>query len=191
MPFPLLSLIGPAAGLIGRIAGGAGQGASNQRLNENEQRLRAAQLQSADQLGRAGMDLHRRQFQQDEPRVQAMQSLQGSLLNRLQPLQMQGVSDRVRIPQMNSILSAIGPEARQAGSLLEQRGLSGLQNPTQFAPLQPMQMQALQKSGLLEKILGGVGLGGSLLGALGQFGNGPTHEHMSGHNLPIDPYGGG
>lgn len=194
-----------AAPLIGKIFGGAGQGAANQRITENDQRLRAAQLANADALGRAQlqsshglnsaqMDLARRQFQQNEPNAQASQALRGSILQRIQPLQMSGLSDRVasRIPRMNSIIDAIGPEARAAGALLAQRGLSGLEGGgTQFDPIAPLnlppaQMAALQKSGLLEKILGGVGLGGSLIGALGDF-----RQPTSGNDLPIDEFGGG
>jgi hypothetical protein len=98
-------------------------------------------------------------------------------MERIQPLRMTGLSDRVqaRMPQMNSIIDAIGPEARQSGKLLAQRGLTGLGNPTRFDPLPaqslpPATLVALQKSGLLEKILGGLGLAGSVMGGLGQLG---------------------
>jgi hypothetical protein len=196
-----------AAPLIGKIFGGAGQGAATQRLGENDQRLRAAESANRDALARAGLmanynlsganlDLARTQFQQQEPTVQAGQALRGSMLQRIQPLQLSGLSDRVsaRMPQMNSIIDAIGPEARQAGALLAQRGLSGLEKgPTRFQPLPqvnlpPMQMAALQKSGLLEKILGTVGLIGSTVGAFGDI---DPNANTSGNNLPIDEHGGG
>lgn len=207
MPFLEAAMI--AAPLLGKIFGGAGKGASDQRMSENDQRLRQAQmtnqynlssagLQSSDNMNRARVDLDRREFQQREPGAQARQAMVGSLLNRIQPLRLSGLSSRVQasMPQMNSIIDAIGPEARQAGSLLAQRGLSGLESgPTQFSEIPalnipPAQMAALQKSGLLEKILGTVGLIGSGVGALDAAGalNGrPT----SGNGLPIDPYGGG
>jgi hypothetical protein len=192
VPIPaILAAAGPVAGLIGRIFGGGAKGASDQRLNENQQRLQQAQMQNQYALGSAGMDLQRRQFAQQEPNAQAMQALRGSLLERIQPLKLSGLSERVqgRMPQMNSIIDAIGPEARQAGSLLAQRGVGGLQQgPTQFAPLPPAQMAALKSSGLLEKILGAGGLIGSTVGALGDLG---SVTPRSGNNLPIDPYGGG
>lgn len=221
MPFMAAALA--AAPLLGRIFGGASQGSANQRLQENQQQLQQSQLQNTDTLGRAQLqsndalsrarlqqdfalqvgqlDLARRQFQQNEPGVQARQAAIGSLLQRLQPLAMSGLSDRVnaRMPRMNSLIDALGPEARQAGGLLAQRGLSGLQSGgTQFDPLSapsmpalnlpPAQVAALQQSGMLERILGWSGLIGSTVGALGDFGQG---NNTSGNNLPIDPYGGG
>lgn len=192
MPFmAALPAIAAGASLLGKIFGGGAKGSADQRMAENQQRLQQAQMQNQYALGSAGMDLQRRQFQQQEPGMQARQALAGSILQRIQPLRLTGLSDRVsaRMPQMNSIIDAIGPEARQAGSLLSSRGLSGLESgPTQFAPLPPAQIAALQKSGLLEKILGAGGLIGSTVGALGDLG---SVTPRSGNNLPVDPYGGG
>lgn len=208
MPFmAALPAITAGASLIGRLFGGAGKGSADQRLTENDQRLRATQMQNADALARAslansaattraamqnsdtynraGLDLERRRFQQTEPNLQARQAAIGSLLSRIQPLALSGLSARTqgRMPRMNSIIDALGPEARQAGSLLASRGLSGLQaGPTQFADLPPVSLPpevqlppalvaSLKGSGLLEKILGGGGLIGSIVGGLGDLGN--------------------
>jgi hypothetical protein len=178
-----------AAPLIGRIFGGAAGGASNQRLNENDQRLRASIAANQDALGRAqlqsqhaiqggNLDLNRRQFQQNEPNARAGQAVRGSILQNIQPLRLSGLSPRVqaRMPQMTSIIDALGPEARQAGALLARAGISGLQNPSTFQPLPqlnlpPAQVAALQRSGILEKILGAGGLIGSTVGALGDLGS--------------------
>lgn len=201
---PLLPLLMAAGPLIGKIFGGAAKGSADQRYAENNQALTnanqqnqlalaLAQLKSSDAMQRAQMqnsynlsganvDLARKQFAQSEPSVQARQAMIGSLLNRIQPASLSGLSDRVQIPNLqNSIISALGPEARQAGALLAQRGVSGLQNPTKFDPLPAasmpgplelpaMQQAQLQKSGLLEKILGGAGLVGSTIGAIGDLG---------------------
>lgn len=197
-----------AAGLLGRLLGNAAKGSADQRMSENNQRLTQAGMQgqyglnraqsmNSDALSRANLDLNRRAFSQQEPTAQARQALMGSLLERIQPMALSGVSDRVHIPTLNnSIISAIGPEAREAGALLAQRGLSGLQSGgTKFPELPasitvPEQMpylsQALQKSSLLEKLLGAGGLIGSTVGVLGDLRT-PT----SGNGLPIDPYGGG
>ena len=227
MPIPAALAAAPAiAGLLGKIFGGAGQGSANQRYNENQQRLQQAQInnrdlldrasltsanqntragmQNADTQFRAGLDMERKKFLQSEPNLQAKQAMLGSLLQRIQPLQLSGVSDRVRqsMPQMNSIIDALGPEAREAGGLLAQRGLSGLKGgPTQFAELPPVslpdvlhlppaQLAAMEKSGLLEKIMGGIGMAGSVVGALGDL-ESATGRPKSGNGLPIDPYGGG
>ena len=202
---PLLPLLMAAGPLIGKIFGGAAKGSADQRYAENNQALAnanqqnqlalaLAQLKSSDAMQRAQMqnsynlsganvDMARKQFLQNEPSVQARQAMIGSLLNRIQPASLSGLSDRVQIPNLqNSIISALGPEARQAGALLAQRGVSGLQNPTKFDPLPaasmpgPLELPALQqaqlqKSGLLEKILGGAGLVGSTIGAIGDLGS--------------------
>lgn len=200
----MLGAILGGASLIGKIFGGAGQGAAQQRITENQQRLQQAQMQNQDALARgnfglnsAAMDLQRRQFAQNEPGVQARQALAGSLLARIQPLQLSGLSPRVqaRMPQMNSIIDAIGPEARQAGSLLSSRGLSGLESgPSTFDPLPtlpPAQIAALQKSGLLEKILGIGGLVGSTVGALGDLNSvgGSMNNAMPSNYTGMDRYG--
>lgn len=235
MPFPAALLAaGPIAGLMGKIFGGAAKGSAEQRMGENQQALLQAQLQNSDNIARAGLmsnnantragmqndnattrasmqnsdnqfraglDLQRKQFSQNEPSVQARQAMVGSLLSRIQPIRAPGGGS-----QMPSIIDALGPEAREAGGLLSQRGLSGLQSgPSKFADipgvslpdvtlpdvlnLPPQQLAALQKSGLLEKIMGTLGIAGSAIGAFGS-GNTPVTP-TSGNGLPIDPYGGG
>jgi hypothetical protein len=198
----------PAIGAVGSVLGGAAQGSANQRMGENQQALLQAQLrnqdtlaraglmsnnantrasmQNADNQFRAGLDLDRKRFLQTEPNVQARQAMVGNLLSRIQP--MRAPAGHTQLP---SILDAIGPEAREAGGLLAQRGLSGLQHPTQFdempavslpevLQLPPAQIAQLQKSGLLEKIMGGLGVAGSVVGALGDLnsvgGNGRHYD---------------
>lgn len=151
----------------------------------NDNAYQRASMTNANNLSRAGLDLDRRRYGLQEPSVQARQALAGSLLSRIKPVQINGMPAGMGV--RSSIIDAIGPEAREAGSLLAQRGLSGLQRgPAQFdalpdaalpnltlpefANLPPATQAALQKSGLLEKILGGVGLAGSIIGGLGELG---------------------
>lgn len=219
-----------AAPYIGRIFSGAAKGSSDQRINENNQRLRQsesaqdyalrrmqlmnsdalsrAQLSSNDAMNRAEIDLRRRAFQQQEPNAQAKQAMLGNLLERLQPVSLSGLSDRVHIPTLNnSIIDALGPEARQAGALLAQRGLSGLQGgPSQFDAIPALNLPqsislperapgadvSLQKSGMLEKILGTVGLIASGAGAIGgAMGNGGYGPGPTGPYEPNDQNGWG
>lgn len=164
-----------------------------------------ASMTNTDTYQRAGIDMDRRRFTQQEPSVQARQALGGSLLSRLRPVQINGMPEGMGV--RSSILDAISPEAREAGSLLSQRGLSGLRSgPSQFTDLPaaslpeltlpevlslpPATQAALQKSGLLEKLLGGAGLVGSIMGGLGQL-NSIGGRPTSGNGLPIDPTGGG
>ena len=210
MPFMAAAML--AAPLLGKIFGNAAKGSADQRMVENQQAMLQAQMRNNDTLSRAGLmsnnatsragmandnaqtrasmqnsdnqfraglDLSRKQFTQNEPSVQARQALTGSLLSRIQP--MRAPSGFTQNP---SILDAIGPEARQAGSLLSQRGLDGLRSgPSKFADipgvslpdltlpdvlnLPPATIAAMQKSGLLEKIMGAIGVVGSGMGAIG------------------------
>lgn len=156
---------------------------------QNANALARASMTNADTYQRAGLDLNRRMFAQQEPNAQARQALAGSLLSRIQPVQIAGMPAGMGVKR--SIIDAIGPEAREAGALLSQRGLSGLQRgPAQFSDLPPVSLPdaylpdpvtlpdvinlppatqaALQKSGMLEKIMGTLGLVGSVAGAVGQ-----------------------
>ncbi len=178
----------PAIEGIGRVAGNAAKGASDQRMAQNQQSiqhaastnrdmLERASLANANQNSRAGMtnehnqfsaglDLQRKNFLQNEPNVQARQALTGSLMSRIQPMRAPSGFE-----QRPSILDAIGPEAREAGGLLAQRGLSGLKNPTQFDAMPgvslpdvlnmpPAMLAQVEKSGMLEKsVLAGAGYG--------------------------------
>lgn len=227
MPIPAAVML--AAPLLGKILGGAAQGSAKQRMGENHQALLQAQMRNSDNIARgaltsnnantrasmandhaqtrssmqnndnqfrAGLDLQRKQFSQNEPSVQASQALRGSLMQNIQPL---------RAPrgftQQPSIIDAIGPEARQAGGLLAQRGLQGLQSgPSKFADipgvslpeltlpdvlnLPPQVQAAMQKSGMLEKIMGGLGIAGSVIGAFNQGPRDPGEDTLGG-------YGGG
>jgi len=229
---PLLPLIMAAAPAISKIFGGAAKGSADQRYGETNQNLAVTNANNANALNRAslmnqnattragmenaynqfnaGLDMERKKYLQAEPGMQARQALIGNLLEKIQPLQLSGLSERVQqsMPKMNSIIDSLGPEARQAGQLLAQRGLSGLQSgPTQFDPmpkvslpdvlnLPPAQLAAMQKSGLLEKIMGGIGLGASVVGALGDLksvsGGGEPSQFANGMPSPytgMDRYG--
>lgn len=177
---------------------------------QNANALARAGMQNTDTYQRAAIDMDRRRFAQQEPNAQARQALAGSLLSRIQPVQIAGMPAGMGVQR--SILDAIGPEAREAGSLLSQRGLQGLRSgPTKFSDLPPVSLPglslpdgvslpdvlnlppatqaALQKSGLLEKIMGGLGLAGNIIGGLGQLGGngGPRVNPNSTHDGDADP----
>lgn len=214
------------AGLIGKIAGGAGKGAADQRAGENQQGLQRSQLlaqlyglqQNATQrsleagsnerLSQGNLDLNQRNFQQDQrqfalnaPGVRGRQAVRGSLMQNVQPASITGLPDRIQsnIPQMSGGLTpaALSPEVRQMGGQLQRDAIMNQlkgdpidafapQQQTDFSKgvLTPPQIAELEKSGLLEKILGGTGLIGSLLGSLGGRGGGSRGD------LPLDGEGG-
>lgn len=177
-------------------------------VNQNATQ-RALESGSDERLRQGGLDLNQRQFQQGQrefalqaPSVRGRQAVKGSLMANLQPFSVSGLPDRVqsRIPQLSGGLSpaAFSPEMRQMGQMLQRDAILGQlkgdpvdtfapQTPTDFSSgvLTPPQIAELEKSGLLEKILGGTGLIGSLLGSLGE--SRPRQQT----NYPIDPIGGG
>lgn len=198
------------AGLLGKVFGGAGKGAADQRMSENQQALQRSQLlaqlyginQNAqsqalqsganERLAQGNLDLNQRNFQQDQrqfalqaPSVRGRQAVRGSLMQNLQPASISGLPSRIQanIPQLSGGLTpaALSPEVRQMGGMLQRDAILGQLrgDPVDtFAPMQPTNFQSgvltppqiaeLEKSGLLEKILGGTGLIGSLLGGIGE-----------------------
>jgi len=153
--------------------------------------MQLLQAEESSKQNRAGIDLQRRNFALNAPSARGKQALLGSLIQNIQDVNISGGSPqmRARMPQISGGLrpSAIGPMAQQMGALMQQNAVSGQQKGDVFDPMAPTdfksglvdpqtytidapELQALQESGLLEKILGGIGLGGSLFGALGQGG---------------------
>jgi hypothetical protein len=158
-------------------------------INQNAQ-SQALQSGSNERLAQGNLDLNQRNFQQDQrqfaltaPSTRGRQAVRGSLMQNLQPMTLSGLPDRIssRIPTISGGLTpaAFSPEVRQMGGMLQRDAILGQLkgDPVDtFAPMQqtdfqsgvltPPQIAELEKSGLLEKILGGTGLIGSLLGGL-------------------------
>lgn len=168
---------------------GIQQNAATSAANAQQQAIMQALLGgSNEQNAHANIDLDRRKFVLDAPSTRGKQALLGSLMQNMKPVTMTGGSPQMlaRMPQFSGGLSpsALGPLARQMGLLMQQNSVAGQQKGDTFAPLErtdfksgvldpgrstvlPPILAQLQKAGLLEKILGGIGLGGSLLGGLG------------------------
>lgn len=171
----------PALGAIGGVAAGAAKGSANQRVLEGNQGLDYAQLQqqaardkySSDLSGanaQFGAGLQGAQFasgQQDRARkAAALQSL------------LSGMQDFKATPGNPAIAAAMGtstggarPSALTGNSaaLMQLLGQAGPSAPTYTAPT-PYAAPPVPKpptAGFGEKALGGIGLGGSILGALG------------------------
>ena len=177
-------------GAAGQIAGMAGQGAAGQRMGENDQisqrnnqRLAAYNTQQ-NAMSRAlenqsGENMQRAQWGVQSDRERARQSVLGSLMKNLQTSRVSSSNPMLqgRIPtytgglQASSVLDAM---TRQQGQGLLQKALTAQQTgsdvpaATDFLKgvLTPPELEALKKSGLLEKILGAVGLAGSIAGGV-------------------------
>jgi len=146
----------------------------------------ALENSSRERLGQGGLDLDQRKFALAAPGTRASNAVRGSLIQNLQPVSFSGLPSRISnsIPHMTGGLTpaAISPEARAAGGELTRQSVLELLKGDQFTPQTPTnfqggvlplpQMEALKQSGLLEKILGGLGLGGSLLSGLAPSGYG-------------------
>jgi hypothetical protein len=136
--------------------------------------------QSAEQVSHANLDLDRRRHALAAPSARASQSVRGSILANAQPFTVSGLPDRVasRIPQISGGLTPemFSGDTRALGEELTRSALLDQLKGDDFAPLERTnfqsgvlaspQLQEYQKSGLLEKILGGLGLAGSVVGGI-------------------------
>lgn len=186
-----LPVVGPAAGAIGTIAGMAGGGAAGQRQDENsligQRNNQKAALYNTQQgatsrayENQSGEGLQRAQLGITSDRERARQSMLGSLMKNLQTSQVSSGNPRLagKIPTFTGGMQAsqvLDPMTRAQGqglmtkALTAQRTGSDVPAATNFlaSVLTPPELDALKKSGLLEKILGGIGLAGSVAGGLG------------------------
>lgn len=164
---------------------------------------RSLEAGSQERLAQGNQDLDQRRFALSAPSARASQSVRGSLMQNLQPASFSGLPDRVssRIPTLQGGLnpSALNADTRALGGELSRKALLDQMAGDNFAPMQqtdfskgvlPMpELEALKKSGLLEKILGSLGMAGNVIGGVGSlFGGG---SRTSGNGLPVDPWGGG
>ncbi len=156
--------------------------------NQNAQ-MSALIAGSNERNNQAGIDLDQRKFALAAPGARASNAMRGSLMQNLHSASLSGLPSRVSnsIPTLHGGLNPdefMTPEARQAGGELTRQSVMELlkggdtfkpQTATDFqgGVMKPptMDLAQLQQSGLLEQILGGVGLGGSILGGLGQIGD--------------------
>lgn len=198
MPFPLLAMLAAGAiGRIasGAAHGSADQRhtenqetAEKNRLlaqlygtnqNATMNALMAGSRERSDQRGQA---LDERKFALSAPSTRANQSVRGSILQNAQPVTLSGLPDRVssHIPQISGGLTPamFSADTRALGGEMTRKALIDQLKGDTFDPMEqtdfnkgvlPLpKMEEYQKAGLLEKILGGVGLAGSLAGGVGQ-----------------------
>lgn len=171
-------------------------------VNQNAT-MNALTAGSSERLAQGNQELDRRQFALNAPRTRASQSVRGSILQNAQPLSLSGLPDRVssRIPQMSGGLTPamFNADTRALGGELTRSALIDQLKGDEFTPMEqtdfskgvlPMpQLEELKKSGLLEQILGSLGMASSIgAGAMGTI-EGSRRRVPT--NYPIDPVGGG
>lgn len=197
-----LGKVAPALGAIGGVAAGAAQGSANQRFAEGNQQLGYAQLgqqaardkYSSDLAGsnaQFGAGMQGAQFasgQQDRERKAAMLS---SLLGGMQDFKATPGNPAIAAAMGHSVGGAL-PSALTGNkdALMAMLAQSGPQAPT-YTPPMPYQapvLPTIPTQGGAEKVLGGVGLGTSILGALGPLYQ-PKPKQQTGiynpSNLPV------
>jgi hypothetical protein len=163
-----IPIIGPIAGAIeGGMAGGRQQETQN-NSQYDQNRLRAAALLEQALRSRQGL-----------AGDQAGNSVRGDILAGAQPASVNGpiVHTGGRIPQISGGLSPalFSPNTRQLGQNMSRNALLDQMNTPKLDIPQP---QAPQQSGLLDKILGGVSLGGAATSLIPKIGRRP----------PVDPF---
>lgn len=197
MPFPLMAVLAGAGGL-GKIFGGAAKGSADERASNNDliarrnalmaslygtrqnATMNAAMSGSREQSDHANIDLDRRRHALAAPGVRGRQAVRGSLMQHLQPVSFSGLNPRINVPTMTGGLTpaALGPEVREMGALLSRQAILDQLEGDEFTPLKATNfndavlatppMENYQRSGLMEKILGGLGLAGSIAGGVGE-----------------------
>jgi hypothetical protein len=183
----ILSAGASAAGAIGNIASGAAKGSADQRMAENNQALNFAQLGqqgardkfSADLAGanaQFGSGMQGAQFARDGQSREQRQAILSSLLGGMQDVSLTPGNPKIAAA-MGQRLGGARPSALTGNKDILQAllGQAQIQAPEYQAPTpyQGVALPEMDDAGLLEKIGGGVGLGGSLLGALGALANKP------------------
>lgn len=172
----MMPVVGPLLSGLGQVAGGAAKGSSDQRMSENQQMLGHDALQNQQygtqqnaQMQAGGLDLQRQGFSEDARGNRAKQALIASILQNFQPGHV-GVSGVKDANLTGGVLASLGNAGSQASlAQLYKDALSAQMTPDHFSGgeiLHPPTLSQPKGSGVLEKVLGGVGLGGSLLGAL-------------------------
>lgn len=197
MPLPLMAILAGAGGL-GKIFGGAAKRSADERNVNNNQiaqrnsllaslygtrqnaALDAARLGSSERLNQAGLDLDQRRHALAAPGVRGRQAVRGSLMQHLQPVSFSGLNPRINVPTMTGGLTpaALGPEVREMGALLSRQAILDQLKGDTFDPmtstdfnaslLPAPKLQEYERSGLLDKILGGLGLAGNIAGGVGE-----------------------
>lgn len=156
----------------GRAAGRAAEAGINQ--NQDENRLRAAQMLEQALQNRAQLELQQKQFGLQAPQARAKNSARGDAMANLQDVKI-NAGPRVNIPQISGGLrpTLLSQNSRDLGAEMSRQALLGQMEGDQFTPMpapnMPQPTPLPQANGLdtFLNILGGVGAGASALNQSG------------------------
>jgi len=161
-------------GGLGQVAGGAAGGAAQGRRSEAEIALEQQRLAAQMAQQGAQTELQRRLYTLGAPLQRARAGIVGSGLANVQDVSLQGAWKNPYAQSFTGGMrpSMLTPETRELGTLMSTRALEGQKAGDQFAAYpsysQIKQENPIPKAGFWEKAGGLLGLGGNLLGALGQ-----------------------
>ena len=177
--------VGPIAGKLlggaGEIAGSLAEGAAANRTEADKRSLDQDRTRVTDEISLRNAELERAKLPSDlrtNEDAQARNAYKDALKASL-ARNMQDVSFGPRpkgVPTMSfsggSRPSAIGEGGRKAAEIMENQALQRLLNPearVAMSPLERVKMSEAQKAGMMEKILGPLGMG---LNVAGKFADG-------------------
>lgn len=187
---PAIMLATTIAGAISKKKAADRQNQQNAAINQSQSQQNAAQTlasilnqQDRGRVDRAGLDLARRQFALNAPDVRARQASRGDLMTNIRPASISNIpaAVRARMPTISGGLTpaAFGPTSREFGRTMAQQALMQQLAGDKFDPipdtdysevlqlLRTLPNTALQRPGFLENLLGGIALGGSIAGGIG------------------------
>jgi hypothetical protein len=161
-----LAMLPAILGGVGQIAAGASKGSADQRLAEQGGQLQQQALRQQQARDTFDSGLRGAQFQSDQQDRGRKAAMLQAMMGNMEDVKIGGMNPRIaeRTPQISGGLrpSAItgggGREALMA--LLAQQG-------PQAPEYQAAPGMQLPGQGMGEKVLGGIGLGSSIFGALG------------------------
>ena len=177
------------AGVLGGILGGGAKGSQDARLAQDLANARIYDSAMQGALGQGNLDLNQRKFSLEAGGKRAADVGRASLMQNVGDFSMGGPGNWKATGGIRP--SSFGPEAKEAARLLMARQLAGLQGPEQFAAIKYPEVPQASKAGIMEKLMGGLGLGGTILGGIGGLmGKGPNSTVPGvAPGSPYDPYG--
>jgi hypothetical protein len=165
----------------------------NQNATQN-----ATNAGAAERMGQRNQALDEKKFALAAPSVRAGQSVRGSIMQNAQPVKLSGLPDRIssRVPTIEGGLSPalFNDNTRALGGEMTRKALIDQLKGDEFAPMEatdfskgivPMpEMAEMERAGLLEKIFGGVGMAGSIIGGIGEASD--AYKKQRATSAPLD-----
>lgn len=173
-----LSALPAVLGGAGAAIGAMGQSSAQNRGEQDRQNLTRDQVRVQEQsnfdravMDRAALELKQREEQRAAQQTAYMSALKSALAKNVQDVSFDRSGFRSNVPTVRfaggARPSAIGPEGREAASVMNNQALQQLMSPTPFAPVQApsrVSMSEPSKASFWEKLAGPLGMGLTVAG---------------------------